>query len=31
MAFASVGENVKLIVKNIDENEIKRGHVICGS
>ena len=31
MAFATVGESVTMIVKNVDPNELRRGNVICGS
>lgn len=30
VAFAGPGESVKLIVKNIDYDRIKRGNIICG-
>lgn len=31
MAFAGPGESIKMIVKNIEYDAIKRGHVLCGS
>lgn len=31
MAYAGPGESVKLVVKGIDADKIKRGFVICGS
>lgn len=31
MAFAPTGESVKLIVKGIEEDAVKRGFVICGT
>ena len=31
MAFASPGENVKLVVKGIEEDSIRRGDIICGT
>lgn len=30
MAWAGPGENVKLIVKNIEYDNIKRGDILCG-
>jgi len=30
MAFGEVGESVKLVVKGVEEDEIRRGDVICG-
>lgn len=30
MAFAGVGESIRLIVKGVEEEQIKRGDVICG-
>jgi translation elongation factor EF-1alpha len=31
MPYASSGENVKLRVKNIDENDIARGDMLCNN
>lgn len=31
MAFASPGENIKLVVKGIEEDSIRRGDIICGT
>lgn len=30
MGFAGPGESVKLVVKDIEEDAIRRGFVICG-
>lgn len=30
MAYASVGESVNLVLKGVEEEDIKRGFVICG-
>ncbi len=30
VAYAGPGESVKIIVKNIDYDRIKRGNIICG-
>lgn len=30
VAWAGPGENVKLIVKNIDYDSVKRGNILCG-
>lgn len=31
MGFACAGENVKMRVKNIEENDINRGDMICNN
>lgn len=31
MPFASAGDNVKIRVKNIEENEINRGDMVCNN
>ena len=31
MAYAGPGESIKLVVKGIDEQYIRRGNVICGT
>lgn len=31
MPFACAGENVKMLVKNIDEDDISRGDMVCNN
>lgn len=31
MPFASAGDNVKIRIKNIEENEINRGDMVCNN
>ena len=31
MAFASPGENIKITVKGVQEDQIRRGDIICGT
>lgn len=31
MYYAFAGENVKIRVKGLDDNDIKRGHMICST